>query len=98
MYRITNLTPEQIARYVPGSTVTDPAFTSSSTSPDHMRAERPNSNTEFEIESLNGRAVPESAIPGETEVLFDRNTRFEVVSSTTDPVTGKTLIKLKEVP
>ncbi|MFE2995137.1 toxin glutamine deamidase domain-containing protein [Nocardia sp. NPDC059246] len=75
VWRGTHLTPEQIARYIPGAKLTEPAFTSTSRDPRRIFA----SNVEFVIHSETGRDISGlSARPGEKEVLFAPGTVFEV--------------------
>lgn len=91
VYRGTNLDPAQVARYVPGQTVTESAFTSSSTT-------RPfPGNTQFTIMSSSGKDISGlSSIPNEDEVLFDKGANFKVLSN--DTVNGVHRIVLQEVP
>ena len=81
VYRGTELTEEQLARYQPGQTVTEDAFTSSTRDPSRTLR----GNVEFTIDSVDGKDVapfaPARFAPQE-EVLFDHGTRFEVLSRT----------------
>jgi hypothetical protein len=75
--------------------VTERAFTSTSVDP---AAQFPG-NVEFVIRSRSGRDIAAySRVPTETEVLFDRNTRFKVLDNVLDTKTGKTVITMREVP
>jgi hypothetical protein len=95
VFRGTYLTDKQIAAYVPGEIVTERAFISTSVDP----AAKFPGNVEFVIESRSGRDIAAySRVPTETEVLFDRNTTFEVRYNVFDESTGKTLITMAEVP
>ena len=91
VYRGTDLDPAQVARYVPGQTVTESAFTSSSST-------RPfPGNTQFTIMSSSGKDISGlSSIPNEDEVLFNKGAHFTVLSN--DTVNGVHRIVLKEVP
>ncbi|WP_228002517.1 ADP-ribosyltransferase [Nocardia australiensis] len=82
VWRGAHLSPEEIARYIPGHTVPESAFTSTST--DRRRIFT--GNVEFVIHSTSGRDIsPYSIRPNEHEVLFDRNSRFEVRGVVHDP-------------
>ncbi|MBF6144937.1 ADP-ribosyltransferase [Nocardia nova] len=98
VWRGTSLSPEELARYVPGETVTEAAFTSTSRDPRRIFT----GNVEFVIHSSTGRDISGlSARPGEREVLFDRNTTFEVRGVVHDPgagLFGRTRIYLYEAP
>ena len=97
VFRGTELTEADLARYQPGQTVEEPAFTS--TSRDPSRTFR--GNVEFTIDSVDGKYVAPFAPPQfapQEEVLFDRGTRFEVLSRTMNPQTGKVDIELREIP
>lgn len=93
VFRGTILTPEQISRYEKNRIVTEAAFTSTSTDP---RKAFPG-NVRFLIDSRTGRDVSAYSGAPEAEVLFDRDTVFEVLKTTTD-AKGKTVIYLAEVP
>ncbi|WP_227984235.1 ADP-ribosyltransferase [Nocardia spumae] len=98
VWRGTSLTPEEIARYVPGETVTEAAFTSTSRDPRRIFT----GNVEFVVHSSTGRDISGHSLrPGEQEVLFDRNTTFEVRGVVHDPnagLFGRTRIYLYETP
>jgi hypothetical protein len=93
VFRGTILTPEQISRYEPGKFVTERAFTSTSTDPGKAFP----GDVRFLIDSRTGRDVSAYSGAPESEVLFDRDTVFEVLRTTTD-AKGKTVIYLAEVP
>ncbi len=91
-----DLTPEQVARYAPGTMVTERAFTSASTSSDEMFQ---GGNVGFAIESATGRDVSEvSEYGNEREVLFDKDTSFRVESAQYDDKLGMYVIVMSEVP
>lgn len=95
VFRGTSLSPDQLQRYQPGDVVTEPAFTSASKSSDEMFSEQ----AAFAIDSVTGRDV--SAVSQhsyEQEVLFDRNTSFQVDSALYDEQLGRYIIVLSEVP
>lgn len=95
-YRGTDLPEDVLADYQVGETVSDRAYTSSSSS--HAEAEhfRKGGNAEIEIEGKSGRDVTSfSEYPKESEVLFPRDTEFEVVSRERMP-DGHYKIKLRE--
>ena len=88
--RGARLTPEGIARYVPGQIVTESQFTSASTGRGF------GGNTRFTIDSLRGKRIHWlSAHPSEGEVLFKAGTRFRVRNRYRDG--GITNIELEEV-
>ncbi|MFC9993958.1 hypothetical protein [Nocardia sp. NPDC127526] len=84
-----NLSDKLLEKYKPGAVILEPAFTSSS-------IDRPRQgNTQFTIESRNGKYLVPLGIPTlENEVLFDRGTRFEVL--THEIVNGVHHIRLRE--
>ncbi|MET9488645.1 deaminase domain-containing protein [Nocardia sp. NPDC006630] len=85
VWRGTHLTPEQIARYVPGAKVPESSFTSTSRDPRRIFS----SNVEFIVHSETGRDISAiSARPGEKEVLFKPGTTFEVRGVVEDPRAG----------
>lgn len=96
VYRGTQLTDDQLARYQPGTNVTEPTFTSSS-----LRADRAfGGNVTFTIDSVDGKYTAPYArqFAPQEEVTFDRGTSFRVLSREVDPATGRTEIELREVP
>jgi uncharacterized protein YukE len=91
VYRGTTIDDAAAAKYIPGATVSEPAFTSSSTTHPFP------GNTQFTIFSSSGKDISGlSSIPNEDEVLFDKGTKFQVLSN--DTVNGVRRITLKEVP
>jgi hypothetical protein len=95
--RGTNLPPEALARYQPDEVITEDAFLSTSTNPAVARSPSFAGNVEFRILSSTGRDISSvSMFPTEQEVLFPAGTKFYVLSKTTDPVTGKTIIEMIE--
>ncbi len=101
------MSPEVLARYQEGDTVTEDAFTSS-TAPkpgvgwgDAKGASPFNGDVEFIIKSKTGKDV--SGFAGssvtqnmENEVLFNRGTDFEVTQRYYDPTVRRTIIKMIE--
>lgn len=104
VFRGAQLTAEQLARYVPGATVQEPAFTSTSVDAKIARkfateAKLPAGKTAvvFTMESKGGgRELPFSRYPGEREVLFAPGAAFQVAK--VEKKNGQVLIKLTEVP
>ncbi|WP_218079557.1 ADP-ribosyltransferase [Anthocerotibacter panamensis] len=95
VYRGTNLSPEIAARYKVGKIVTEDAFTSATID----RGSKFGGNTEFVIQSVNGRDISFlSEIPSEKEVLFAPGTRFKVLSVDIEPMAGHRTIYLLENP
>ncbi|WP_069161950.1 ADP-ribosyltransferase [Nocardia altamirensis] len=97
VYRGTDLPASVLDDYKPGEMVTEHAFTSTSSSPSTAFP----GNTQFTIISKTGKDVSqysstEAAGIVESEVLFPPGVRFQVVSKTFDPGTGKTFIELIE--
>jgi hypothetical protein len=90
--RGTDLPQDVLDRYQPGSTVTERAFTSTTTDPAVAGGDFPG-NTEFRILSQAGTDVsPYSAYPHESEILFGSGTDFYVQDRFVDPATAKTVI------
>ncbi len=88
--RGTTLTPNEIAGYVPGSVVTEAAFTSASVGRGF------GGNVRFTIRSLHGKRIDGlSRYPSEREVLFRAGTRFRVLDKYEEGST--TYIELEEV-
>jgi hypothetical protein len=93
--RGTTLTASEAAKYIPGEIVQEPAFTSSSWDPNAAFS----GNTEFNIASVNGKAVSFlSDSPAEKEILFTPGTKFEVLDNVANPDTGIREIYMREVP
>ena len=76
--------------------MTEPGFTASSLDPNRAFG----GNVTFTIDSQNGKYIAPYAgdFARQQEVLFDKNSRFEVLARDVDPHTGKTQILLHEVP
>ena len=73
--RGTSLSPEDVARYVPGRIVTEAAFTSASIGKGFS------GNVRFTIHGRHGKRIERlSAYPSEREVLFKAGTRFRVLN------------------
>jgi hypothetical protein len=92
VYRGGTFSDDLLARYPPGETLTEDAFTSTS------RTRGFKGNTQFEVVSSNGKYVAPYAEPRfqhQEEVLFDRGTRFRVLAH--DVKDGKHFIVLREV-
>jgi hypothetical protein len=95
VFRGTFLGAEDLARYVPNSTVTEAAFTSTSAA----KGGQFPGNTEFLIKSVTGRDVSAvSDLPFESEVLFDKGTSFKVLDKLYDASREKWVIMMKELP
>ncbi|MEU4312390.1 ADP-ribosyltransferase domain-containing protein [Nocardia sp. NPDC024068] len=76
VFRGAHLSDDALARYKPGSIVTEAAFTSTSRS----KSRAFGGNTHFKIRSSTGKRLGGySAKPHEKEVLFPPGTGFEVV-------------------
>lgn len=100
-YRGTNLPDAVIDRIDKGGTLTDGAFSSSSTNPNvaegFINAGKDNP-TRITIEGHSGSNVgPFSAAQKEAEILFRGGTEFEVLSNTVGPDGVRQLI-VKEIP
>ena len=88
--------PEVLARYQPGQTVTEDAFTSTSRAPEGTPF---SGDVEFQIFSKTGKDVSQyapEAYAREQEVLFKSPTPFEVTERFIDPDTGHTVIRMVE--
>ena len=84
------LSPEEVARYVPGRVVTEAGFTSASYGWGFS------GNVRFIIHGRHGKRIDRlSAYPKEGEVLFDAGTRFRVLDVGDEP--GVRVIKMEEV-
>lgn len=94
VFRGTNLTPEQLAKYKKDEIVTESAFTSTST----VAGDAFPGNTQFVINSKNGREISIlSEYPNEKEVLFKSNTKFKVLTVDFDKKANTTVIYLDEI-
>ena len=88
--RMVTLSPEDIARYVPGRVVTEAGFTSASYGRGFS------GNVRFTIHGRHGKRIDQlSAYPKEREVLFDAGTRFRVLRKRDK--SGVTEIEMEEV-
>ena len=97
VYRGTDLPPEVLSQYQPGSVVTEDAFVSTSVDPAVARSPAFAGNVEFRIVSKTGREISSlSLISHEQEVLFPSGMQFYVLTRTTDPLTGTTIIEMAE--
>ncbi|ORU99051.1 WXG100-like domain-containing protein [Mycobacterium bohemicum] len=95
--RGTNLPPEALAQYTPGEIITEDAFLSTTTNPAVARSPLFAGNVEFRIMSSTGRDISSASMfPGEQEILFPPGTKFYVMSNVTDPITGRTVIRMVE--
>ncbi|MGV9540018.1 ADP-ribosyltransferase [Nocardia beijingensis] len=93
--RHTNLTDEQLAKYVEGEPHTEVGFTSTSINPKGANEFLVNnSNVEFEIISKTGRDYRQYGTPD--EILFPSGTNFFVHSKKFDDATGRWIIKMAE--
>lgn len=94
VFRGTSLSPEQIARYVPGAMRSEAGFTSTTSD---SKAAFPGS-TLFLVISKHGKDVsPYSKYPSESEILFDKGTDFLVTSNFYSPQERKQVIIMMEV-
>jgi hypothetical protein len=97
VYRGTDLPPEVLAQYQPGAVVTEDAFVSTSVDPAVARSPAFAGNVEFRIVSETGRDISSlSLISHEQEVLFPSGMQFYVITRTTDPLMGRTIIEMIE--
>jgi ADP-ribosyltransferase exoenzyme len=97
VYRGTDLPPEVLAQYQPGAVVTEDAFVSTSVDPAVARSPAFSGNVEFRIVSKTGRDISSlSLISHEQEVLFPSGKQFYVITRTTDPLMGTTIIEMAE--
>jgi hypothetical protein len=97
VYRGTDLPPEVLAQYQPGAVVTEDAFVSTSVDPAVARSPAFAGNVEFRIVSKTGRDISSlSLISHEQEVLFPSGKQFYVITRTTDPLMGTTIIEMAE--
>jgi hypothetical protein len=92
--RGASMTEDMVARYVPGQTVTEAGFTSTS-----AKGGTPfKGNTNFIIKSKTGKDVSMiSKFPKEKEILFPPGTQFKV-NAVQKPAPGVNIIFLEEVP
>ncbi len=93
VFRGANLPPDVLDNYRVGETVTERAFTSTSSDPAQSFP-----GTQFVINSTSGRNVAgASAIPSESEILFRPGTQFEVLRVDVDAATGVRTVFMNEV-
>ncbi|MFE7799429.1 ADP-ribosyltransferase domain-containing protein [Nocardia sp. NPDC057440] len=92
--RVTELTPEQLAKYQKGGNITEEAFTS--TSPARAGGGVREGNVEFQIFSQTGKDITQYSAPGNPEILFKSGTPFQVTNRYTDWNTGRTVIQMVE--
>ncbi len=96
LVRHITLTPEELARYVPGKPVTEHGFTYSTLKhggidPEFVKQQ----NVEFQIVSKTGKPVGEYATRPD-EVMFGPNTPFMVHEVVTLP-NGRTIVQMTEI-
>lgn len=96
--RHVNLPEDVLAKYQPGETVTEAAFTSTTKNPAGANSLWPEaSNVEMQIISKTGKDISSlSKSPEEMEVLFASGTQFQCVQRFVDPATGRTVLRLVE--
>jgi hypothetical protein len=100
VYRLTKLTPEQVAQLQPGTVYSDPAFTSTSAKEDFLQGQTGDyqaaHNTDITIKSKTGKDVSSfQEHLDEAEVLFKSGTKFRVVSN--KRVGKRNVISVEEV-
>ena len=100
-YRRVRYSQETLARYKPGHLVTEAAFTS--TSQLLIPLAHPISNGDEDVTFIvfgdNGRDIsPFARYPAEEEVLYDKGTRFRVISKTLREEEDRWCIIMREVP
>jgi len=92
-FRGAELSPAQIASYVPGQIRTEPAFPSITSDP----ARDFPGNIQFVVDAKQGKDVSAfSALP-ESEVVLDKGTSFSVLSNEVDRASGRQVITLMEL-
>lgn len=92
-----NLTESQIAEYEPGEVRVEDRFLHSSVDPNVADGSF-HGNVVWVIDSKRGRRVESySAVPSESEVMFDKFSRFEVLAKDQLEETGQWLIYMREV-
>ncbi|EIT90869.1 MULTISPECIES: ADP-ribosyltransferase [Mycobacteroides] len=95
VFRGTDLPADVLARYQPGTVVTESAFTSTSTNAAIAKSADFAGNVEFRIISNSGRDVSAvSNFAHEQEILFSSGSKFYVASRNIDPATGRTIIEM----
>jgi hypothetical protein len=93
VYRgVDNLPPDVLAKYVPGETVTEEAFTSTS----YAESGQYTGSVQFRIRSKDGRLVEAlSRYDNEKEVLFRPGSKFKVLDKVRDG--DRVVITMEEV-
>jgi hypothetical protein len=95
LVRHTNLTDEQLARYVEGKPTTELGFTSASTNLKGSNELLVNSsNVEFQLISKTGRDYSQYGTPD--EILFPSGTNFFVHDKVFDQATNRWMIRMME--
>jgi hypothetical protein len=95
-FRGTTLSNAAVAVYEPGQVVGEPAFTSTSRALS-VAGDAFGGNTLLVIHGRTGRNVESySLFPNESEVLYDKGTRFRVLDRVLDGASGKWIITLEE--
>ncbi|MER2566862.1 MAG: ADP-ribosyltransferase, partial [Myxococcaceae bacterium] len=104
VYRGANMTPERLAGYKVGETISERGFTSTTLNKAMVLGKGPeqsfNKNTMFVIKSKGGGKDVSmlSQYPDEKEVLFAPGTEFKVLKNSFDNRLSKNVIYLQEVP
>lgn len=104
VYRGANMTPERLAGYKVGATISERGFTSTTQHKAMVLGQTAeqsfNKNTMFVIKSNGGGKDVSmlSQYPDEKEVLFAPGTEFKVLKNAFDKKLAKTVIYLEEVP
>jgi hypothetical protein len=95
-YRGVTYSDDVLARYQPGSVVTEHAFTS--TSRDAAVAQGTfDGNVLMNVTGRNGRDVASFSTHPEAEILYDKGTRFRVTDRTWESDIGTWVITMKEM-
>ena len=98
-YRSIDYSEEILAHYEPGCIVTEAAFTGRSRNRKRALQTRAYGNVLIRILGDNGRDISTfSRYPKEKEVLYDKGTRFEVISKTRRKKPNTWLISMREIP
>lgn len=104
VYRGANMTPERLAGYKVGETISERGFTSTTQNKAMVLGQTQeqlfNKNTMFVIKSKGGGKDVSmlSQFPDEKEVLFAPGTEFKVLKNAFDKKLSKNVIYLEEVP
>jgi uncharacterized protein YukE len=95
-YRGVELNDDLLSRYQPGQVVTERGFTSTSTNP-NVANQNFDGNTMMVVTGRSGRDMEaHTAVPGESEILYNQGTNFRVLSKTWDNDLKKWVIVLEE--